>query len=1615
MKKSEENYLRQELYQLAKEDETLFDFITNFSLHGLWFWDLEQPENEYFNDQFWYTLGYDPKEMPHSSSAWQGMIDPKDAEIAQTLVAQHIENPEEPYRQLIRYTHRDGRDVWIRCLGKVIFKEGKPARMLGVHIDVSDEIRASADLQKYFEEIRDLVLIGDHQGRVTSANRHWEQFNLSVKELVDRDFFDLLTSIGLSAEESLKSVVEFDNRLTWTSGAVLDRKGKAHFFEVTLIYAERRYFLIAHEISEKRYMLDAVKRKQALLDLLLVFSSKFIDVAPENLDNLINQSLESVGDFVKADRAYIFNYDFKASTTSNTHEWCAKGIDPEIENLQDVPMEAFPDWLNHHLKGHPMIIPRVDDLEESNLKVILESQHINSLVAVPVMLGKRCLGFVGFDWVTSFVEASYEELQALEVLARMLSHVETKRNDATQLLLEHAINKNIIEHIGYPLVVMDADTREHVLVNESFEKLCGYKIKELEGFTPPFPYWLAETEADQHEFNKIFFGQAEFAELNLISKKGRILPVRINNHPVFADQVKTPLIILGIEDLSEQKAFIDEIKKEKSFNQELLAKSPFYFLSIDRDFNILRTNQAASTILKELGKETQKKKNLYPYFKDFSKSDFSGKELVEQLLADKKAIHKLVTRLPQREEVFLEWSMAGGSVGSGGETEILVFGEDVSFRENFIRELERSRTQLKAAQELAMVGNFTLDLKQSQLELSDTLKTILPLNLKAKLGLGLEPISPKRFGINLERIWSEALSKNESAKMGYWFEVEGIRKFLAFRLHRHLNKAGEIEEVFGTIQDLTEIKTQEQALQEYRDRLMFKSNLLTNILSISRYLSDDSLSWDEVIHKSFRLLRKDIEAETAIYLKRNSLEGQFGFDWKLIFNQGQEIIEAKDLKKIESLQFGSMAAHQAFLNSIKSKGYLILEEEEDWVPFSKFRMRLGIEVRKITLFPIVHQGEVEFIWGFIEKEKEPWDQELLDTLQKLSSDFSRTYGLRQSYLLNQESVKNYELISEATGAAIWQVNLKDNSFTKGSGFRNLLGYKQEVVSFNEEAFFNAILEIDRKTFRQAFSKLQSGEIDSWQGSLRYFHAEGEALSLLVSMATLKNAQGEVYSVLGSFSESPDFLKDSSLLEKAASVTHLAAWELDTKGPSIRYTDYLKNLLNLPADYKIDFNHLEDLNKIKVLIDQEWIPYPEAVIRELEANPQGLLRDYQFKFPGDSPDKWLRVQSFPISGRLAGSGSYMGVIQDITESVLDKQKILEASHWLEKAQKVGKLGYFLLDYSTKKPQWKVSEVLGDLLEITADEEVAFGDWLELVIRNYREPLTEAIELAFESGRSILKRCEVYSAKSQKRLWLEISGEIQRNQKEAKKVMLGTIRDITDTMVNVRSMDEQNKRLREIAWAQSHLVRAPLTRMHGLLDEINTGQLSDKERALFFEHFKDSIGELDGIVKDVIKKAQILEEEGILAQTFTGSYSRFKDIEVHLVDDDPIIRTLQERVVLKSGLVDSVSVYASGKDFLEYIEKGFNPNHLLIVLLDLNMPDLNGWDVLEKIKALDLEEQIIVVVTTSSTDTADLRLSYKYSSVIEYIEKPLNYSKMTRVINLAPIKEVLKNKKQALGKT
>lgn len=194
--------------------------------------------------------------------------------------------------------------------------------------------------------------------------------------------------------------------------------------------------------------------------ILTEISTDFINVSLRDFNDKMNQTLARCGKQVNADRAYIFKYDWQNKVCDNTYEWCNTGIFPQIDQLQNVPLEAIPDWVNAHLMGEAINIPDVMKLDPaSNLRQLLEPQDIQSLLTVPMMANNVCFGFIGFDSVKNkHVYSDYERAMLKEVSNVILVAFKRKATEE-RLIQEQEFYELTVSSLDEALIILDPDCR----------------------------------------------------------------------------------------------------------------------------------------------------------------------------------------------------------------------------------------------------------------------------------------------------------------------------------------------------------------------------------------------------------------------------------------------------------------------------------------------------------------------------------------------------------------------------------------------------------------------------------------------------------------------------------------------------------------------------------------------------------------------------------------------------------------------------------------------------------------------------------------------------------------------------------------------------------------------------------------------------------------------------------------------------------------------------------------------------------------------------------------------------------------------------------------------------
>lgn len=136
-------------------------------------------------------------------------------------------------------------------------------------------------------------------------------------------------------------------------------------------------------------------------------------ISAETPDESMDIILEHMGKALCGERTYVFEQNQNGGD-DNTYEWCAPGVHPEKENLQNLPPEVCAQWYRCFENGKDIMIQDLEEIKESDPLQYenLKRQGIRSLVVVPLYDNGKVIGFYGVDNPPPvFLEYSHDILQ----------------------------------------------------------------------------------------------------------------------------------------------------------------------------------------------------------------------------------------------------------------------------------------------------------------------------------------------------------------------------------------------------------------------------------------------------------------------------------------------------------------------------------------------------------------------------------------------------------------------------------------------------------------------------------------------------------------------------------------------------------------------------------------------------------------------------------------------------------------------------------------------------------------------------------------------------------------------------------------------------------------------------------------------------------------------------------------------------------------------------------------------------------------------------------------------------------------------------------------------------
>jgi diguanylate cyclase (GGDEF)-like protein/PAS domain S-box-containing protein len=236
---------------------------------------------------------------------------------------------------------------------------------------------------------------------------------------------------------------------------------------------------MAMDASERRHAQEALRHRVEFEKLVSGMSTRFANVADDEIDGAIRDALGDIGRFVDVDRCHVLILDEDGLSGRMTHEWSAVDGDVRAPRYGELSSTVFPWWMDRMQNAGGVAFSSRDDLppEAVNERRMFERQGIRSGVFVPMLFKKRFIGSVGCSVLTREVRWTEETLALLRITGEMLVSALERRRSYSALRESERRHRLLFERnlAGVYRNTIDGRMLE---CNEAMARILGYRSRE---------------------------------------------------------------------------------------------------------------------------------------------------------------------------------------------------------------------------------------------------------------------------------------------------------------------------------------------------------------------------------------------------------------------------------------------------------------------------------------------------------------------------------------------------------------------------------------------------------------------------------------------------------------------------------------------------------------------------------------------------------------------------------------------------------------------------------------------------------------------------------------------------------------------------------------------------------------------------------------------------------------------------------------------------------------------------------------------------------------------------------------------------------------------------------
>jgi two-component system, cell cycle sensor histidine kinase and response regulator CckA len=559
------------------------------------------------------------------------------------------------------------------------------------------------------------IFISTPEGRFISANPALaEIFGYNTPEEMMESITDIPSQIYHDPGERAKfedairqkgEVINYEYHLLrrdgsrfWASSyvrAVRDKKGK-------ILYYQGFMTDITQRKQEEEHRKFQLRFQRIVADASAAFNRVTSD---REFDRTVDSTLQRMGEIFAVDRSYLFQFSADMKRITNTHEWCAPEIEPQMHRLQDQSTDELPWWKEKMFKREPVYIPDIEGLppEAQAEKEHFQSQDIRSIISVPTIgTHVQMSGFLGFDAVKTLHHWTDEQITMLQIVADIIGNTLERRRTEQALQESSKEYRRLFENA--PMGIFQTTPRGRLLlVNPEYARIFGYDSpSEMIGQITNIAGQLYVDPKERDQYMEILSRQGYVSdfEAQLRRRNKENFWVSMNTRVRQAGSGK--VIYDGfLTDITERKQAENKLRESEKRYREILDSIEDGYFECDLSGTIAFCNPATARLI---GYRIEECVGLN--FRDICVYPEKVFHLFNRVLKTRRSEPGVVLELLRKNgsHGFAETSISPIINLKGRVTGFRGLGRDITERKRAAEEREKLQAQLVQAQKMESVG-----------------------------------------------------------------------------------------------------------------------------------------------------------------------------------------------------------------------------------------------------------------------------------------------------------------------------------------------------------------------------------------------------------------------------------------------------------------------------------------------------------------------------------------------------------------------------------------------------------------------------------------------------------------------------------------------------------------------------------------------------------------------------------------------------------------------------------------------------------------------------------------------------------------------------------------------